>query len=128
MNKRNILLIIIVGFIIYVVFDLYSFLNSSDYCGKDTAVCINDKCQIVNSVDSKDLYCNGYGTLAENVYRYRWLKNKNTIYVIGKNQKGENTYSILRYDKFWFISYTDVNSCSEEEKKIFTNLEKFKRL
>lgn len=128
MKKRNVLLIIIIGVIIYVVFDLYLFFNSNEYCGKDTAVCINDDCQIVHSNNSKDLYCNSHGTLVENVYKYRWLKNKKIIYVIGKNKNGENTYSVLKYDKFWFMSYKDINYCSEEEKQIFMDIEKFNHL
>lgn len=128
--KKVLLIIIFIISIIFIIPALFLFVIvnfTPEGYGKDTVVYLNNKCQIGHFVDSNDLHCDKIGTLIEDVFKYKLVKDENTIYVVGKKDD-DNIYGILNYETLKFISYKDINYCNNKDRKIFMNIEEFKNL
>lgn len=114
--------------VLIVILIILFFTLASSFRGKDCIVYLNEHCQIGRFPEHNSLYCDKFlSVLVEDVYKYRIIKDKKTIYVIGQN-KGHDVYAILNYENFRFIEYGDYNYCNKKEKAIFNDISKFKKL
>lgn len=134
MKLKKILLIIFLPFILVfsfiIIIDLLLLVaikTAPDGYGKDTILYLNNRCQIVSSVDDVNLYCSDVGTIVENVYKYRLDKEKKIIYIIGKKNE-ENIYGILNYKTNKYTIYNKIDYFNNYDKNIFLNEKKFKVL
>lgn len=64
----------------------------------------------------------------ENIESYKVDKNSKKIYIISKNNNGENVYSILKYDSFELNIYDKIKKISKQDMKIFEDNEQFIKL